>query len=127
MQAVLLVGVGGAVGSMGRYGLAVVVARLWPTSFPLATLTVNIIGSIVMGMVMGLLSRFMPPWQEEARLFLAVGLLGGFTTFSSFSLDTVSLLQRGQLAQAVLYIGLSVVVCVAGLYLGLLITRGGTG
>jgi CrcB protein len=125
MNAVLLVGTGGAIGAMARYGVSVGVGRLWPMSFPLATLLVNVIGSLAMGIVIGLLVRFLPPWQNEARLFVAVGVLGGFTTFSSFSLDTIALIERGALAQAALYVGLSVVVCVIGLYLGLLITRGG--
>ncbi|NGP17754.1 fluoride efflux transporter CrcB [Devosia aurantiaca] len=126
MPAVLLVGLGGALGAMARYGFGSVVSRFWQNSFPLAILLINIIGAVAMGITMGLLTRVMPAWQEEARLFLAVGILGGFTTFSSFSLDTVVLLERGQWAQALLYVGLSVVVCVAGLYLGLLMTRGGT-
>jgi CrcB protein len=125
MPAVLLVGLGGALGAMARYGFANVVSRYWLGSFPLAILLVNITGAAVMGITMGLLSRFTPHWQEEARLFLAVGILGGFTTFSSFSLDTVVLLERGELGAAMLYVGLSVVVCVIGLYLGLLVTRGG--
>ncbi len=125
MQAVLLVGIGGAVGSMARYGLSVLVGRLWSGSFPLAILLTNIAGSVLMGVLVGLLARFMPESGNEIRLFAAVGVLGGFTTFSSFSLDTIILLERGELAQATLYVVLSVVVCLAGLYLGLLITRGG--
>jgi fluoride exporter len=125
MQAYVLVGLGGALGSMGRYGAGILVARLWPIAFPLATLVVNVAGSMLMGLCMGLLMRFAPAWQEEARLFVAVGVLGGFTTFSSFSLDTVRLLEGGAVAQALLYVALSVVVCLGGLYLGLLITRGG--
>lgn len=125
MQAFLLVGVGGAIGAMARYGSGILVGRLWWFSFPLATLLINIVGSFAMGVTIGLLARFLPPWQAEARLFVAVGMLGGFTTFSSFSLDTIALIERGALAQAALYVGLSVVVCLVGLYLGLLITRGG--
>ncbi len=125
MQAVLLVGAGGAIGAMARYGFALLVGRFWQGSFPLAILFINVVGSVAMGISVGLLARYMPLWQEQARLFLAVGVLGGFTTFSSFSLDTIVLLERGELAQAALYVVLSVVVCVAGLYLGLLISRGG--
>jgi fluoride exporter len=123
--AVLMVGIGGALGSMARFGFAQLVGRFWNSSFPLAILLVNILGAVAMGITIGLLGRFAPAWQEEARLFLAVGVLGGFTTFSSFSLDTINLLERGEPAQAMLYVGLSVVVCLVGLYLGLLITRGG--
>ena len=125
MQAMLLVGAGGAIGAMARYGMSVLIGRFWPMSFPLATLLVNIIGSTCMGLLIGLLVRTLPAAAPEIRLFVAVGVLGGFTTFSSFSLDTISLIERGELAQAALYVGLSVVVCLAGLYCGLLMTRGG--
>lgn len=122
MQAVLLVGAGGAV---ARYGMSIFVGRFWAAGFPLATLLVNIVGSFLMGVLIGALARVMPQMSNEIRLFVAVGILGGFTTFSSFSLDAIVLIERGELAQAFLYIGLSVVICLAGLYLGLLITRGG--
>ncbi|KKB09737.1 fluoride efflux transporter CrcB [Devosia chinhatensis] len=125
MQAFLLVGAGGAIGAMSRHGLALLIGRLWQGTFPLAILLVNVLGAMLMGVVIGLLSRFLPAWQEQARLFLAVGILGGFTTFSSFSLDTIVLIERGEVFQAGLYVVLSVVVCLAGLYLGLLVTRGG--
>lgn len=124
MQAVLLVGAGGAIGAMARYGVSVLVGRLLPTSFPLATLVVNVLGSMMMGLLIGLMARLLPPMAPEVRLFAAVGVLGGFTTFSSFSLDAITLIERGALAQSMLYIGLSVVVCLLGLYLGLLVTRG---
>lgn len=125
MHAVLLVGVGGAIGSMARYGMSVLVGRFWSGSFPLAILLINIIGSVLMGVLVGLMARFMPPMANEIRLFIAVGVLGGFTTFSSFSLDTITLIERGELVQAIFYVALSVVVCLAGLYLGLLMSRGG--
>ncbi|MBO9588168.1 fluoride efflux transporter CrcB [Devosia sp.] len=124
MNGFLLVGAGGALGAMARYGFASIIGRLWPMSFPLATLFINIIGSIAMGLFVGLMAKFLPPNQEELRLFVAVGIFGGFTTFSSFSLDTIVLIERGELIQAITYVALSVVVCLIGLYLGLLITRG---
>ena len=124
MQAFFLVGAGGAIGAMARFGLSSLIGRLLPMSFPLATLLVNIIGSAAMGVLVGLMARFLPAWQGEARLFAAVGILGGFTTFSTFSLDTVVLIERGDLLQAGTYVLLSVVLCVIGLYLGLLVTRG---
>ena len=124
MNGFLLVGAGGAVGAMARYGFAILVARLWPTTFPLATLLINIFGSIAMGLFVGLMAKLLPANQEELRLFVAVGIFGGFTTFSSFSLDTIVLIERGELFQAITYVALSVVVCLIGLYLGLLITRG---
>lgn len=124
MYSFLLVGVGGAIGAMARFGFASFVDRLWPMGFPLATLLINMIGSVAMGIFIGLMARFLPPWQEDARLFIAVGIFGGFTTFSTFSLDTVALIERGELLQAGFYVLLSVVLCLIGLYLGLLVTRG---
>ncbi|GLQ57466.1 fluoride efflux transporter CrcB [Devosia nitrariae] len=124
MQAFLLVGAGGALGAMMRFGVSSIVGRLWPSQFPLATLIVNILGSLAMGLLIGWLARTLPAWAAEARLFVAVGVLGGFTTFSAFSLDTITLIERGAWSQAGLYILLSVVLCLAGLYCGLLMTRG---
>ncbi len=124
MHPFLLVGLGGAIGAMSRYGASMLVGRIWPHAFPLGTLLINIAGSAAMGVFIGLLARTLPPWQEEARLFIAIGILGGFTTFSSFSLDTIALMERGEMLQAGLYVLLSVVVCLIGLYLGLLVTRG---
>jgi len=124
MNGLLLVGAGGALGAMARYGFASLVGRFWPMSFPLATLLINIIGSVAMGLFVGALARLLPANQEALRLFVAVGIFGGFTTFSSFSLDTISLVERGEVLPAVAYVALSVVVCLLGLYLGLLLTRG---
>ena len=124
MHPFLLAGIGGALGAMARFGFDGIVSRLWPMGFPLATLLINIIGSVAMGLFIGLMARFLPAWQENARLFVAVGILGGFTTFSAFSLDTIVLIERGELLLAGTYVLLSVVICLIGLYLGLLVTRG---
>ncbi|WDR03184.1 fluoride efflux transporter CrcB [Devosia algicola] len=124
MHAFMLVGAGGAIGAMGRFGVSSAIGKLWPSQFPLATLFVNVVGSLAMGLFIGWLVKAMPTWAPEARLFVAIGVFGGFTTFSSFSLDTMALIERGQIASAALYIALSVAVSIAGLYLGLLITRG---
>ena len=125
MNPYLLVAIGGAIGSVLRYGTGVFVGSLWRNSFPLGTLLINIVGSLVMGLFVGLMARLLPAWQNDARLFFAVGVLGGFTTFSSFSLDAISMIERGQLALAVLYILLSVVIAVPALYIGLVLMRGG--
>jgi CrcB protein len=124
MQSFLLVGVGGAIGAMARFGAGKLIGQIWPASFPLATLLINILGSTLMGVLVGLLAKLAPSWSETARLFAAVGVLGGFTTFSAFSLETVLLIERGVMLWAGAYVLLSVVVCLAGLYLGLLVTRG---
>jgi CrcB protein len=123
MYPILLVGIGGAIGSIARYLSGVAVGKVWSSSFPLATMLVNIAGSLIMGLFIGWLARTTPAWQADARLFFAVGVLGGFTTLSSFSLDTVVLIERGEIGQAVLYVGVSIVVSVAALFVGLLVMR----
>jgi CrcB protein len=125
MNAYLLVGIGGALGAMARYGSGVTVGRLWPTSFPIATMLVNISGSLIMGLFIGFLARTTPAWQADARLFFAVGVLGGFTTLSSFSLDTFTLIERGELGQATIYVLGSIVISVLALFVGLFIMRAG--
>ena len=124
MNAYLLVGLGGAIGSIARYGSGVLIGRIWPSPFPLATMLINIAGSLAMGLLVGWLARTTPAWQADARLFVAVGVLGGFTTFSAFSLDAITLIERGALLEAALYALGSVTVAVVALYLGLLVTRG---
>jgi CrcB protein len=117
MMQVVLVAVGGAAGSLARYGLGVAFARLFGLAFPWATLTVNILG----GLAIGVLTARVGPENETLRLALGVGLFGGFTTFSTFSLETVRLMQH-QPGLAALYVALSVVLsigaCWAGLSLG---------
>lgn len=126
MHPILLVGIGGAIGSIGRYLGGILVGRLWPTTFPLGTMLINITGSLAMGLFIGWLARTTPAGQADARLFFAVGVLGGFTTLSSFSLDTVVLLERGEVAQAGLYVLGSVAVSIMALFVGLLAMRMGT-
>ena len=123
MQAFLLVGLGGAIGAALRYGTSLVVGHLWRDSFPLATLLINILGSLAMGLLVGWLARTLPPGQNEIRLFVAVGVLGGYTTFSAFSLDVMTLIERGDVILAVIYVLCSVVLCVLALLLGLVVFR----
>lgn len=124
MQTLLLVATGGAIGSILRFLISLLFTKVWASPFPLATLVINVAGALAMGLLMGTLIRLEPSWMDEARLFAAVGVLGGFTTFSAFSLEAVALLEGGLLAQALLYVGLSIVLCLVGLYAGLLLTRG---
>lgn len=126
MQAYLLVGIGGGLGAMARYGFGTLAGRVWGTAFPLGTLMINVLGSLAMGLLVGLLARTLPEGQNEIRLFVAVGVLGGFTTFSAFSLDAITLFERGDVLAGVGYVLLSVVLSVLALYLGLLITRWGS-
>ena len=98
----LLVGVGGALGSMARHGLNHIVhQRALSSTFPTGIFIINILGSAVIGVVAGLIASGRWSVSFEARTFLIVGLLGGFTTFSSFSFDTLALVRDGHLGQAV--------------------------
>lgn len=137
----LHVALGGAVGAVLRYQLGRGMAR-WVghqgvghqalenqalAAFPWATLAANVIGSMAMGLLAGFLARYAPSGtmfgNEHIRLLLGVGLLGGFTTFSSFSLEMMMLIERGQLAQAIAYVLISVLAGVGALYIGLVMMR----
>lgn len=117
---------GGAFGSWLRF----VVGRGWTAAlgpvragtFPYGTLTVNILGSLLMGLLVGWLARF-DTGTEAPRLLLAIGLLGGFTTFSSFSLDVITLIERGAIGTAAFYTGLTLIAGFASLFLGLIMMR----
>lgn len=122
MHGFLLVGLGGAIGAMARFGVARLVGP-WANSFPFATFLVNVAGGLLMGVLAGWLESRAEPHDEALRLLLGVGVLGGFTTFSAFSLDMVLLMQRGQLPLAILYAGASVALSVAALGLGLWLAR----
>lgn len=122
MNAYLLVGIGGALGAMARYGFGKLAGSL-ANGFPVSTFLVNILGSIAMGLLVGILARTTPQYQNEIRLFVAVGIFGGFTTFSSFSLDAITLMERGDYLLATLYIVGSVLLSIAGLMMGLWAVR----
>ncbi len=118
MNTYLLVGIGGALGAMARYWAGAAIGSL-SNGFPTSTFLINIIGSIAMGLLVGFLARTTPQYQNEIRLFVAVGVFGGFTTFSSFSLDAITLIERGDYLLAAFYIVGSVLFAVAGLMMGL--------
>ena len=122
MNAYFLVGIGGALGALMRFGAQNWIGSL-PNGFPVATFLVNIVGSIAMGVLVGILAKTTPQYQNEIRLFVAVGVFGGFTTFSSFSLDAIALLERGEILQAAIYVVGSVLLALAGLWIGLTAVR----
>jgi len=125
MKQLLLVGVGGAIGSVARYLDGIAVIRWAGPGFPFNTLLVNIVGSFVMGLVIGALVKFDPPEAiaTDVRLFVAVGVLGGFTTFSSFSADVAALWEREAHGAMALYVLASVALSIAAVFLGLYLVR----
>lgn len=127
VQHSVLVALGGALGAWLRYVVGLAWARsigaASAAAFPWATLTVNLLGSLAMGLLTGWLAGS-GQGSESWRLLLGVGVLGGFTTFSAFSLDVVSLAQRGAIGTAILYGAISVVGSIAGLVAGLSIAKG---
>lgn len=126
-SASLAVAFGGGIGALARYQLGRAMTA-WMgapmmTFFPWATLAVNTIGSLLMGILAGWLVRSAPENAEGMRLLLGIGVLGGFTTFSAFSLEVAMLIQRGQLLIAGTYIMLSIGLGITGLLFGLSLTR----
>lgn len=119
MMNFLLVGLGGAVGAMARYGVGRLVGP-WPSGWPMATFTVNVMGGLLMGMLAGLLLRL---GGEPARLLLGVGVLGGFTTFSAFSLELLLLIDNGHPAMAMAYAVASVLAALLAVMAGMWIGR----
>jgi CrcB protein len=122
MQGYLVVFLGAGVGGAIRHGMNIWVSRLLGTHFPSHTLVINVVGSLAMGLVAGWFAH-KGGAAGHTRLFLATGILGGFTTFSAFSLDAVLLWERHEHMLAALYVGGSVVGAIAGLLLGLWIMR----
>lgn len=122
---VLWVAVGGALGSVARYWLAYAVAALTGPAFPWGTLLINIVGSFVIGWFATLSSATGPlDVPPEVRLFVLVGVCGGFTTFSSFSLQTLELMQAGEVVRAGAYVVGSVTLCLLGVWAGVSLGRG---
>jgi fluoride exporter len=118
MMQVLLVALGGALGAAARFGVSLGVARWLGTAFPWGTLIINVAG----GLAMGVLAARVGPDQQNLHLALGVGVLGGFTTFSAFSLETVRLMEH-QPGLAALYAAASVVLSVGACWIGLQLGR----
>jgi CrcB protein len=123
MRLLLLVAAGGAIGASARYALNVGVGRWLGPAFPWATLFANVSGSLAMGLLAGLIIG-REGETVALRAFLATGVLGGFTTFSAFSLDFANLVGRGETLAALAYAAASVGLSIAGVLLGLAIARG---
>jgi CrcB protein len=124
MQAYLLVFVGAGLGGALRHFLNIVIGRALGSEFPWATAFINVSGSFVMGALVGWLAfRAGAGWTQHMRLFVATGILGGYTTFSTFSLESILLLERNQVGSALAYVGGSVLLGIVALFAGLMLVR----
>lgn len=121
LKSVLLVGLGGGIGSVFRYLVTDLISRYWPNQFPYGTFLVNITGCLLIGLLIGVMYKT-PNANDSMKLLLVTGFCGGYTTFSAFSLENINLIQSGNLSTALLYIGGSLIAgllaVVLGLYLG---------
>ena len=118
----VLVFIGGGLGSSLRHTINLLCARCIGTAFPYGTFIINITGSTIMGLIAGYLA-FKGEASQPWRLFLMTGVLGGYTTFSAFSLDAALLYERGQIGLALFYVLVSVVFSIVGLFAGLALVR----
>ena len=118
----LIVFLGGGLGAALRHGINLLSARTLGTEFPYGTLIINVTGSLVMGLIAGYLA-VKGDASQHWRLFLMTGILGGYTTFSAFSLDAALLYERGATGLAALYVLASVILSIGGLFAGLALVR----
>lgn len=122
MRSAIAVFVGAGLGGVARHYFNALAVGLFGTAFPWGIFAINVIGSVAMGVFVEWLA-LSGSAPQDLRLFLTTGILGGFTTFSTFSLDAALLYERGQLGLALLYVAASVVVAIGGLFLGMYAVR----
>ena len=122
MSNILLVAIGGAIGSVGRYLVGLWATRLAGPNFPWGTLTVNVVGAFAIGLLVEMVARCFDA-SNEMRAFIVTGILGGFTTWSSFTLDTMVLFERGEVGLSALYLLASLLVSFAAIFAGLALGR----
>jgi CrcB protein len=118
-----LVMLGGALGSAARYAVAVFAEKQLPASFPWGTFFVNVVGSALLGAILATALAERPSLSAEARLFLGTGVMGGFTTYSTFNAEVLRALQAGSPAKGALYVAATLVSCLAGAWAGFTATR----
>lgn len=123
MDKVLLVALGGATGAVARYGLGTQALRLFGPGWPYGTFIANLLGGLLMGLLAGFLAFKGGADQEKLRLLLGVGALGGFTTFSAFSLEAALMIERRAYGAAAGYAAASVLLSVTALFVGLMLAR----
>ncbi len=117
MKNLLLIAIGGAAGSVGRY----VVSKCFESNFPWGTITVNILGSLLIGFFIGLLSK--GTLSPEMKMILVTGFCGGFTTFSTFANESFNMMKTGNALLAAIYIGASMTIGIIAVYIGMLISK----
>lgn len=122
ISTIIAIATGGALGAVLRYGVNVIVAHFMGYGFPWGTLAVNVAGSFLMGLLIAIFAHFWNP-PEVMRIFLVTGFLGAFTTFSTFSLDAVTLFERGAFLATGGYMLASVVLSISALFTAMLIVR----
>ncbi|MCK5781447.1 MAG: fluoride efflux transporter CrcB [Flavobacteriales bacterium] len=122
IKTLLIIGSGGFLGSISRYLTQQFLQRYFDTAWPIGTLTVNVVGSFIIGVVFAY-SLESDLISNDLKAFIAVGFCGGFTTFSSFALDNFNMLSSGQIISMLLYLTLSLVLGFAALYLGIILVR----
>lgn len=122
MRTIILVGLGGGIGSILRYLTSLFVAKYFHADFPWGTLFVNVMGSLLIGLLLGFILReqFSHP---DLKFFLVVGFCGGYTTFSAFSAESINLLQTGNFSSAFLYIAASVAISLFAVWAGLAVMK----
>ena len=123
MSKLLLVVLGGGAGAAARYAVGSHAWRLFGTAWPFGTFICNALGGLAMGLLVGFLAHRGGADQERLRLLFGVGVLGGFTTFSAFSLETALMIEKSRYAQAFTYVSASVLLSVAALFAGLIVAR----
>jgi CrcB protein len=122
IKEILLVGLGGGVGSILRHLVAVCSGRIFPASFPAGTFLVNILGCFIIGLLIGL-GGYRQALSANCRLLLATGFCGGFTTFSTFSAESLRLFESGHTLSGILYVAVSILTGIAAVWLGIWIFK----
>lgn len=118
-----MIATGGAFGAVARYGVGVATVKVFGHGFPWGTMIVNVLGSFLMGVLIAKLAQI-DGVSQDVRHLCATGFLGAFTTFSTFSLDIVTLWERGEMLHAALYMALSVILGIAALFFALWLVKG---
>ena len=123
MNKLIFVFLGGGAGSLARYWIGMQTLRLLGSRWPFGTFTVNLCGGLLMGLLVGFLAHRGGADQDKWRVLFGVGVLGGFTTFSAFSLETALMIERRAYGQALTYVAASVLLAICFLFVGLLVSR----